>query len=89
LERLGSAAVTSSSLLGVSVLLAANPRWTDTGFMVTNGGIISFPAAETWSPGGNRLWRGLEGDDLPSSDDFLGPPAWSRLIVFVEGNPYP
>jgi hypothetical protein len=67
--------------------VTATPLWTDTGYTITNGDIISFPAGGNWSPGGGH-WFGPGGDGSSDDDGFLGSAAWSRLLAFVGPNPY-
>jgi hypothetical protein len=78
--------VTSSPLLGVSVLLTANPLWTDSGLTVSNGDHVIFPAAGHWDPG-NGVSYGPEGS-ASLYGDWLQNTPWAGLLGFVGPNPH-
>jgi outer membrane protein assembly factor BamB len=74
-----------------TIVVTANPVWTDTGYTVTNGDTVIFPVPGsgygTWTGDGQNYY-GPSGNGYSNIDTFLaGAPQFS-LIAFVGANPY-
>jgi hypothetical protein len=70
------------------VAVTANPLWTDTGIIVTNGSVIHFPAFGTWEGGDGFYNIGPDGASLFTSDAFITNAPQFSLIAFVGPDPY-
>jgi len=75
----------------MTVVVPANPLWTDTLLNLANGDIVTITASGVWSWGENR-WHYPEGEptwSYPNTwDRFLCQAHHGELIAFVGLDPY-
>jgi hypothetical protein len=83
--------LSATSLAGQSVVVTANPLWTDTGITISAGEVVAISASGTWSWDGNEA-IGPDGDPTgePHFDDFqhFGNGDKGRLIGFIGLDPF-
>ncbi len=72
-----------------SILVTANPLWTDSGYSVSNGDTVYFPASGIWNGGQGNVGVGGESDSLGWECFLTNTVApHDSLIAFVGPNPY-
>jgi hypothetical protein len=71
-----------------TVVVPANPLWTDTLLNLTNGDIVTITASGSWTWQVSSGWFGPDGVYDWTTDTFLDNGTHAMLIAFVGSDPY-